>query len=212
MKRLLTDYIPAMTAAVIIHACIAVSAGLLFEQKGVVMPATTAPYRKPLYMRFASIEEEKSVGEKKVEPVDNKQVVRKEEKAGADSGILFENTEVSSYDLQTLEDDVRQLTDPERKGEKTAVFSPPVLISEIVPVYPRSAKHRGLEGVVYIRIWIDKKGEVEKAVVEVSSGYEVLDRHAIAEVKRARFKPATVNNVPIDGQLTITVRYILTGG
>lgn len=51
--------------------------------------------------------------------------------------------------------------------------------------YPRRAERRRQEGVVYIRIVIDRTGMVLDGRIERSSGYAVLDNEALSMVDRA---------------------------
>lgn len=55
--------------------------------------------------------------------------------------------------------------------------------------YPRTARLRGLEGVVQIAMTIDRAGRVLEAVVARSSGARLLDRAAIEMVERAAPAP-----------------------
>lgn len=77
--------------------------------------------------------------------------------------------------------------------------TPAVLISRVDPVYPLQAKANKIEGVVIVRIRIDKNGLVEKA--EVISGDPLLSQAALDAVRRWRYKPATIAGmaVGIDG-------------
>ena len=50
--------------------------------------------------------------------------------------------------------------------------------------YPREARRRGIEGTVVVRVTVGEAGRVG-AVSVVSSGGELLDRAAVAAVRRA---------------------------
>ncbi|GBD25604.1 hypothetical protein HRbin30_00928 [bacterium HR30] len=56
------------------------------------------------------------------------------------------------------------------------------------PVYPAIARQRSWSGVV--RVWLElaQDGTVRAARVDRSSGYEVLDREALAAARRSRFR------------------------
>lgn len=71
-------------------------------------------------------------------------------------------------------------------GDK--VDQPPVLIWSTMPEYPEAARRKGIEGVVVLRIVVNKEGSVERDVTVVQS-ISMLDRAAIEAVRRWRFSP-----------------------
>lgn len=56
--------------------------------------------------------------------------------------------------------------------------------------YPAGARRRGQEGVVRVRVTISRSGQVLAQEIIESSGYFLLDREAMATVKRAQPLPA----------------------
>ena len=83
----------------------------------------------------------------------------------------------------------------------------PILISRVDPIYPPGARANKIEGVVVLRIRIDKDGRVKKA--EVLNGDPLLTQAALDAVRQWRYKPATINgtNVEVDG--TANVNFLL---
>lgn len=57
-------------------------------------------------------------------------------------------------------------------------------------VYPPSLKSSGIGGTVVLWIFVDKEGEVEKARVQKSSGYDALDQAAKKVANQMAFSPA----------------------
>jgi len=51
------------------------------------------------------------------------------------------------------------------------------------PKYPRSARRRGLEGTVTLRVLVDTRGRVGKCRVHKSSGHRILDERAMKTVR-----------------------------
>ncbi len=78
---------------------------------------------------------------------------------------------------------------------KSHFGTPAVLISRVDPDYPLQAKVNKIEGVVTIRIRIDKDGRVEKA--EVISGDPQLSKAALDAVRHWRYKPATIAGIAV---------------
>jgi protein TonB len=88
-----------------------------------------------------------------------------------------------------------------------AVSEKPVLISKAVPQYPDLARKAQIEGKVVITVTIDKKGNVENALVFKS--VPMLDEAAVAAAMQCKFKPAKQRdkfvkvkmNIPFDFHL-----------
>jgi protein TonB len=81
--------------------------------------------------------------------------------------------------------------------------TPAVPISRVDPDYPMQAKANKIEGIVIVRIRIDKDGRVEKA--EVISGDPQLSQAAVDAVRQWRYKPATIAGtaVGVDGKAEV---------
>jgi protein TonB len=57
-----------------------------------------------------------------------------------------------------------------------------------VPDYPRQARRRGWQGVVDLRLRLDRDGRVIAVEVARQSGFGVLDDAAVAAARRSRFR------------------------
>ena len=70
-------------------------------------------------------------------------------------------------------------------------------VKEVKPVYPDIARQAGIEGIVSMRVVINKDGAVEK--VEVQSGEQALQQAAITAVRQWRYQPFLLdgNAVPV---------------
>jgi TonB family protein len=77
------------------------------------------------------------------------------------------------------------------------------LLSRIDPVYPAEALAQHVEGVVVLRVRIDKNGDVFKA--EKVSGADVLVPAAIKAVKQWKYKPYLLNWEPIEVSTTVEI-------
>jgi protein TonB len=81
------------------------------------------------------------------------------------------------------------VTNPVRVSVSQLTFdgSPPM------PHYPRQARLKGYEGLVVVRISIDRLGRIEQSHVVRSSGFDLLDAAALEASTALRFKPYRVN-------------------
>ncbi len=83
-----------------------------------------------------------------------------------------------------------KLADPNKIVDGDWVGSPPVS-------YPPQAEERGIEGVVHIEFLVEPNGSVSSPKIIKSSGKDILDNAALANIRRAHFKPKTVNGTAV---------------
>ena len=112
---------------------------------------------------------------------------------------------VQEQDNMVQEQDSAEVADV----QQAKVVSAPMALNRIVPVYPRSARRRGREGVVALEILVSGSGSVSKAYVVGSSGHSDLDAAAVSAVNTARFAPATEDGVQVEGKLRLTFEFRL---
>jgi TonB family protein len=102
---------------------------------------------------------------------------------------------------------IRPKPEQARKLHISEVDTPLVMVSSPELNYPETAKARKIEGTVIIKIYINIKGEVAKA--EVIDGIPELDKEALNFVKGIKFKPALLDNNPVEVFANYPVKFIL---
>lgn len=76
--------------------------------------------------------------------------------------------------------------------------------------YPRIAAMRGWEGEVRVRVRIARKGSLIGVTLDSSSGYEILDKHALAMLEGLGSLPAFPEGFsPGELQVVVPVTYLL---
>jgi protein TonB len=95
------------------------------------------------------------------------------------------------------------------KVERAKVISEPKAIGRIEPVYPRSARRRGREGIVTIEAAVEETGQVGDVAVVATSGHDDLDSAAIKAVRKAKFVPANDNGQSVAAKLRLTFNFRL---
>ena len=75
-------------------------------------------------------------------------------------------------------------------------------LSCVKPKYPKIALRAGYEGIVKLKIWIARNGEVIEAKIIKSSGYEILDKTGITAALKSKF-------YPLSQKRTINIEYNL---
>jgi protein TonB len=100
------------------------------------------------------------------------------------------------------------------EDEPPADFVPvektPVPVKTVKPEYPEIAKRAGVEGTVWVKIWVDKEGKPRKAVV-LKSDAEIFNEPATQAAMQFLFTPAMMNNGPVSVWVTIPFRFNLRG-
>lgn len=93
------------------------------------------------------------------------------------------------------------------------VVTPPIgnaaYLHNPAPHYPEAAQEEGWEGRVLLRVHVDASGHPASVEVHVSSGHDVLDKAALAAVRRWTFVPAKRGATPIDGWVDVPLDFRL---
>jgi periplasmic protein TonB len=84
----------------------------------------------------------------------------------------------------------------------------PVPIKRVEPKYPELAMRAGLEGKVWVKIWVDKEGKPRQVVV-LKSDAEIFNEPAVEAAKQWLFTPAYMNNGPVAVWVSIPFRFKL---
>ena len=79
------------------------------------------------------------------------------------------------------------------------------------PVYPEIARRAGVEGTVWVKIWVDKEGNPKKAQV-LKSDQELFNEPAINAAMSWKFTPAIMNNGPVAVWVSIPFKFKLSQG
>ncbi len=102
--------------------------------------------------------------------------------------------------------DVSAFADVFSAGELDA---PLTVLARIPPVYPLQAKKRGIEGWVKVHFLVNEDGQVEKVTVQESNPQGLFDQSVLRCVSAWRFKPGTVEGMPVKAWAETTVRFEL---
>ncbi len=110
--------------------------------------------------------------------------------------------------FQELLPEIQQL--PEQPDETLAELdSPLVPLVKIPPVYPLRAIRRGIEGVVDVEFIITKKGRIEQPKIIKALPEKIFDQSVLNCVSRWKFKPGTVEGIPVNTRASTTIRFKL---
>lgn len=86
---------------------------------------------------------------------------------------------------------------------------PLTTLTRIPPIYPMQAKRMGVQGWVKVRFVVTARGTVEQVTIVDASPPEVFDHSVTHCVSRWRFRPGTVEGVPVNTWAETTVTFQL---
>jgi TonB family protein len=86
----------------------------------------------------------------------------------------------------------------------------PEVVKQVQPKYPDLATRAGLEGTVWVKIWVDKEGKAKKAVVQKTDA-EIFNQPATEAAMGWVFTPAMMKNGPVSVWVSIPFRFKLQG-
>jgi protein TonB len=107
-----------------------------------------------------------------------------------------------------IEQDI-QIEDDAPPPDFVAYEKEPVVVRKVDPKYPEIALRAGLEGNVYLKVWVDKEGKVRKAVV-LKSDAEIFNQAAIDAATQWVFTPAVMQKGPVSVWVSIPFRFRLS--
>lgn len=113
---------------------------------------------------------------------------------------------------QVIEQDVQVENIEEDEEAPPPDFVPfekePQVIKRVEPAYPELARKAGLEGMVWIKLWVDKEGKV-KDVVILKSASEIFNQPAIDAAKQWIFTPAMMKTGPVSVWISLSFNFKL---
>ncbi len=86
----------------------------------------------------------------------------------------------------------------------------PTVVKKVEPKYPEIALRAGLEGNVFLKVWVTKEGKVKEAVI-LKSEAEIFNQAAIDAAMQWVFTPAVMQKGPVAVWVSIPFRFRLTG-
>lgn len=87
--------------------------------------------------------------------------------------------------------------------------TPLIPVVKINPIYPMRARMMGIEGFVKVRFIVNKDGRTRDIKVIDASPKNIFEKPTIDAISRWRFKPPTIDGVPVDVQVEVPIRYKL---
>lgn len=106
-----------------------------------------------------------------------------------------------------IQQDIR--IDDEPPADFVPVEKEPVVVKKVEPKYPELAMRAGLEGKVWVKIWVDKEGK-PKQVIVLKSDAEIFNEPSVEAAKQFIFTPAYMNNGPVAVWVSVPFKFKLS--
>lgn len=171
------------------------------------VPAPVTPAKKPVL--------QKEVAVSKQEPFD----IPMSEPALPPEPELTDISRDPSVDLPDLKEEVLEEETPDTdivvkpppsiRVARTMREAIPIYQNNPPPEYPRLARRRGYEGTVVLEVLVDEEGKVEAMRLFRSSKHRILDRAAMASVKKWEFRPGMRDGETVEMWVRIPIRFQL---
>jgi protein TonB len=101
-----------------------------------------------------------------------------------------------------------KIDDDAPPADFVAVEKEPVVVKKVEPKYPELAMRAGLEGKVWVKIWVDKEGKAKQVIV-MKSDAEIFNEPAVEAAKQFVFTPAYMNNGPVSVWVSVPFKFRL---
>lgn len=109
-----------------------------------------------------------------------------------------------------IEKDIKIEDDDAPPPDFVPVEKEPVIVKQVPPKYPELATRAGLEGTVWVKIWVDREGKPKKALV-MKSDAEIFNQAATEAAMQWVFTPAMMKNGPVSVWVSIPFKFRLQG-
>ncbi len=122
-----------------------------------------------------------------------------------------EEVEAETIDKTNFVDDYGKISDIDFKPPPFVPYDvEPRLLNpdEVKFEYPKSVIMLGVEGTVYLELWIDEKGTVRNVKL-TKSLYSTLDKIAVRNAKNLKFSPAMQRDKPVAVRYSFPVTFKL---
>lgn len=193
------------------------------NKKNVYRPETTAITMTLTYLQPQVIQSKpvvkKSPAKSVLSPKAQKKLFISEKMVSAPvkpEKMIFEESETQEEIIYQDFDSTYQKADIDLAVAVDIEKKRPVVIEAVplykvnpLPEYPRMARKRGYQGTVVLEVLVDQNGRVGDLRLFTSSGYSILDRKAMASVKRWLFEPGMKGDKKVDMWVRVPVRFEL---
>ena len=104
---------------------------------------------------------------------------------------------------------LQNITAPSNVFSVGQLDAPLTTLARIPPVYPMRARRRGIEGWVRVNFVVDETGKVSSITIVEAQPSGLFEQSVNRCVSTWRFKPGTVDGMPVKTRVETTIRFTL---
>ncbi|MCP3940688.1 MAG: energy transducer TonB [Desulfobacteraceae bacterium] len=121
------------------------------------------------------------------------------------------NSELPKTSMNLVMPGIEAIKAPILKTQYTMgeLDSPLTPLVKLPPIYPILATRRGIEGYVTVEFLINKKGLVQQLRILEAKPEHIFNKSVTACVSQWKFKPGTVEGIPVATRAQTTIRFKL---
>lgn len=86
----------------------------------------------------------------------------------------------------------------------------PRILGSVEPVYPFSARRKGVEGRVVVRFLVNEEGHVEQPEIVEAEPQGVFEESALSAVRLWRFSPGRIKGDPVPTWVAVPLKFTLS--
>ncbi len=109
--------------------------------------------------------------------------------------------------VAVIESDIK-IEDDGPPPDFVAFEKAPEVVKPVTPKYPELARRAGMEGTVFVRVWVDKEGKVRKVEIQKSDA-EIFNQPAIEAAEQMVFTPAVQGGSPVSVWVAMPFKFKL---
>ncbi|WP_165967826.1 TonB family protein [Sapientia aquatica] len=98
---------------------------------------------------------------------------------------------------------------PQTASASAPYYIQPNYANNPPPIYPRLLREQGIEGVVWLRVWVDCDGHPQQINIIQASGYRLFDEAALRAVQHWRFSPTQQGDRHVASWVEFPIRFSL---
>ncbi len=126
--------------------------------------------------------------------------------------VLSCDSKTPSENISAQDETLKKLGSP---SEMSVFDTPPEVLNQIAPIYPKAARDAGIQGDVWLRVPVDIEGNVIKDLIEViknTAGDSTLVNAALEAAGQYKLTPAKLEGKPVPIWISLPFKFRLKDG
>lgn len=139
--------------------------------------------------------------------INPEQTIATQTEMAADVGPVVDAGDGGGGGVPVIESDIK-IEEDGPPPDFVAFEKAPEVVKSVTPKYPELARRAGMEGTVFVRVWVDKEGKVRKVEIQKSDA-EIFNQPAIEAAEQMVFTPAVQGGSPVSVWVAMPFKFKL---